>query len=103
MCFLCISTPGGRLRGMMNTGQQLYWVADIPKGLNPSRLMESATFLGSLALPSLCISLNIFHASPSEGVGQHQIPVFICSTSNSISVPCHLFCCFFKHVKPLKS
>src|SRR3954471_12431297 len=38
-----------------------------------------------------------------RGVGQHQIPVFICSTSNSISVPCHLFCCFFKHVKPLKS
>src|SRR3954468_12695361 len=38
-----------------------------------------------------------------RGVGQHQIPVFICSTSNSISVPCHLFCCFFKHVKSLKS
>jgi len=36
-------------------------------------------------------------------VGRHHIPVFIFSTSNSIFVSCHLFCCFFKHVKSLKS
>src|ERR1041385_3706204 len=89
MCFLCIMDDGGRLRGITNTGQQLYWVAVIPKGLNPSRPMATRQFLGSLAF-SLCLASNAFHASPSEGCINIGSPF----SSNSFLIPClcHVIC-----------
>jgi hypothetical protein len=49
MVFLCITTPGGRLSGITNTGQQLYEAVDIPYGLNPSVAIRILTFQASLA------------------------------------------------------
>src|SRR5438876_1165110 len=66
MGFCCIRTPGGRLRGITNMGQQLYEADVIPNGLNPSVDMAIRTFRASAAL-SLCFRSKLFHASPSDG------------------------------------
>src|ERR1041385_1278305 len=66
MFFLFIISEGGRLRGMTNTGQQLYEAAIRPKGLNPSVPTVIRQCLGSLAF-SKCFSSKCFHAEPSDG------------------------------------
>jgi hypothetical protein len=61
-----MTTPGGRFRGITNTGQQLYVAADMPYGLNPSVDIAIATLLGSHAFFG-CKAANFFHATPSGG------------------------------------
>src|SRR3989337_1699772 len=56
---------GGRLSGMTNTGQQLYWAAIRPNTLNQSVLMATRGCLGSAALSS-CNASKRCHASPSD-------------------------------------
>src|SRR3954466_2977985 len=61
-----MQTPGGRFRGITNTGQQLYAEADMPYGLNPSVDMATATLLLSPALSGYFLT-KFFHALPSDG------------------------------------
>jgi hypothetical protein len=79
-CLTSIMTPGGRLRGITNTGQQVYGAAIIPNGLNPSVASATRTFRASIAL-SGCMSSKCFHASPSAGCtilsGLYLLP-FLC-------------------------
>ena len=80
---------GGRLSGMKNTGQQLYWAAIIPNTLNPSVLMLTRGCLGSAALSS-CNASKRFHASPSDVCTIITFP----SASSSVLLPvlCHVIC-----------
>jgi hypothetical protein len=41
-----MTMPRGRFSGITNMGQQLYVVADMPYGLNPSVDIATATLLG---------------------------------------------------------
>ena len=78
---------GGRLSGMTNTGQQLYWAAIIPNTLNPSVLMATRGCLGSAAL-SLCNASKCFHAKASEVCPNIGFP----SASSLVLLPnlCHV-------------
>ena len=65
MCLRCIRTPGGRLSGTTNTGQQLYVFDTIPNGLNPSSPMAIRTCFSSSAF-WWCIQSKLFHAWPQD-------------------------------------
>jgi hypothetical protein len=70
---------GGRLRGIMNTGQQVYGAAIIPNGLNPSVASATHTFRASPALSGF-MSSKCLHASPSAGcyiLSLYRLP-FLC-------------------------
>jgi hypothetical protein len=66
MFYHLMHTPGGRFKGMTNTGQQLYIAADIPYGLSPSVDIATATLLGLPAFTRY-FATNNFHASSSDG------------------------------------
>lgn len=53
MVLRCIRTPGGRLSGIKNMGQQLYALDDIPYGLTPSHVTATLTFPASTASSGL--------------------------------------------------
>ena len=80
---------GGRLSGMTNTGQQLYWVAVRPNTLNPSVLMVTRGCLGSAALSS-CNASKRFQTSRSDVCTIISFP----STSSWVLLPvlCHVIC-----------
>src|ERR1043165_7913367 len=89
MVFLCIKAGGGRLSGIINTGQQLYEELDMPYGLNPSR--DTATLqCRASAAKSGWSSSNFFHALPSDGCPIVSLP---CSSGVSLPVLCHVICC----------
>ena len=79
----------GRLSGMKNTGQQLYWAAIIPNTLNPSVLMPDRGCLGSAAL-SACNSSNFFHATPSDVCTIISLPY--ASSWVLLPILCHVIC-----------
>jgi hypothetical protein len=80
---------GGRLRGVRNTGQQVYGAVNIPWGLNPSVASATCTLWASPAL-SACFSSNFVHALASNGcvrLSLYRRPVLcqvICFADSSV-------------------
>ena len=91
VCFIHIQ--GGKLYGIKNTGQMLYAVLMVPKGLKPSLARPKRTFRGFTA-NSGCSKSNVFNASASLGC--------LINPSLLLSVTCHLICStVFRHMNNL--